>query len=146
MKNKLFVYGNLKQGFPSHLVLTGGGANFLGSAKVTGAFHLHLHPNGYPVMVRTYHDKGKGCEYGERIEGEIWEVSDELLFTLDRTFIETGFIRQLVRILGRGGGYHVYSYVYLGDVTNLPNIGCAYTQEHLRFTMRKKHLANRKGA
>ena len=44
----LFVYGTLKRGQRAHLPLCAG-AKFIGDASVRGA--LHLHRDGYPVLV-----------------------------------------------------------------------------------------------
>lgn len=69
----VFTYGTLKKGFSNHRLLEN--QNFLGKASTIGNL-FELYENGrFPMVV--------GVERGKNIDGELYEIDDECLATLD---------------------------------------------------------------
>ncbi len=69
--HKIFVYGTLKQGFCREGVMKG---NFLGKTRTLSQYKLN-DLGGFPGLTPS--------EIGKAIEGELWEVDDDCLRTLD---------------------------------------------------------------
>ncbi|MBI4032026.1 MAG: gamma-glutamylcyclotransferase [Proteobacteria bacterium] len=74
----IFVYGTLRKGGNHHHLL--GKDKFICSVRSRESFAVHHvttqeEPEGYPVAVPS--------PAGETLEGEIYEISDETLRTLD---------------------------------------------------------------
>jgi gamma-glutamylaminecyclotransferase len=72
-KQLVFVYGTLKRGYGNHRNrLDGDGATFKGAFKTEEKFNMRA--LGYPYVSKTHTD-----ENNNNIQGELWEVTDELL-------------------------------------------------------------------
>ena len=71
MMHKVFVYGTLKSGKSNHYFLAN--AKFLGKARVGRNFKLYV--SGLPYLVE---------ESGDGAVGEVYEVDNEGLMSLDR--------------------------------------------------------------
>jgi gamma-glutamylcyclotransferase (GGCT)/AIG2-like uncharacterized protein YtfP len=73
----LFVYGTLMTGQGRNSYLTEGGAQCLGEARTAPRYALYRPLRAdYPCMVE---DEGRGVA----VEGELWDVPEECLATLD---------------------------------------------------------------
>jgi gamma-glutamylaminecyclotransferase len=75
-KPRVFVYGTLKQGEANHRLITNGNGRFLGPATVVGNYAMR-DLGWYPGVVRL------GAGHSGTIHGEVYEVDNELLATLD---------------------------------------------------------------
>ena len=79
MPNQLvFIYGTLKRGHGNHCVISDG--VFVGQAVTESRFGLYT--SGIPFMT----DAGL-CRYGDEptcIHGEVWQVGDDVMATLDK--------------------------------------------------------------
>lgn len=75
-KPRVFVYGTLKQGEGNHRLLEQGGGRFLGPASIHGNYVMR-DLGWYPCVVRVPDGPNSA------IHGEVYEVDDELLATLD---------------------------------------------------------------
>lgn len=74
MTNKVFVYGTLKRGNRVRGMDSMGNAKFLGVAFTTDAEYSLYDLGSFPAVSRN----------GEnRISGEVWEVDDHMMDTLD---------------------------------------------------------------
>ncbi|XP_078482267.1 putative gamma-glutamylcyclotransferase CG2811 [Ciona intestinalis] len=79
----VYVYGTLKKGFPNHYLISdaeNGVANFLYEANTVEKFALVVgSPFHVPFLLQnTNHGKGNV------ITGELYEVDDKMLKTLDK--------------------------------------------------------------
>jgi gamma-glutamylaminecyclotransferase len=98
MPNKLFVYGTLKKGYRLHGYLEN--SPFLKEAQIPN--HVLLDLGSFPGMVL-----GEG-----KVKGEIYEVSDEVIDTLDHVEgTPTFYNRETVTT---DEGEQVFAYVYQG--------------------------------
>jgi len=86
----LFIYGTLKTGQRRNFYLTRDGAQCLGEARTAPKYAL-FRPllTDYPCLVE---DEKRGVA----VEGELWEVSDKALETLD-------FVEGVPRLFQRRG-------------------------------------------
>ena len=73
MPTLIFVYGSLKRGLSNHHWLEG--QRFVGEARTAPGYRLYS-LGEYPGMV-------EGTDSGRSIGGEVWEVDDEGLASLD---------------------------------------------------------------
>lgn len=72
----IFVYGTLKNGHPRNFYLIQGKAKFIGEAKTKPHYMLYKSWfDDWPCMVEV--------KDGISVEGEVWEVNDDMLRTLD---------------------------------------------------------------
>lgn len=95
--NRIFVYGTLKRNHRRNFYLTRDGAKFLHEAATLPAYKLYR-PffADYPCLV----------EGSVSVQGEVWEVSDKTLQSLDA--VEgPGFERKLI-VLANGEEAFVY--------------------------------------
>ncbi len=96
---RLFVYGTLKQGFSAHDLLQG--SVFLGAITTHPRYHLYR-MGGFPGMV-TGEEAGGVC-------GELFEVPDERLVTLDHyECVPSLFRRELIDL---SDGSQAWAYLY----------------------------------
>lgn len=99
----LFVYGTLKAGQRRNFYLTRDGAKYLRDARTAARYSL-FRPlfSDYPGMVED-------LRRGVAVEGELWEVPDECLETLD--FVEGAPHLFQRRVITLEDGQQVQSYV-----------------------------------
>lgn len=81
MSTILFVYGTLKRGFSRNSALQN--QIYLGTAKTTPEYSM-FNLGGYPGLLNTKLAEQNQVESKDIIYGEIYEVSDECLVTLDK--------------------------------------------------------------
>ncbi|PAV58404.1 hypothetical protein WR25_23942 isoform A [Diploscapter pachys] len=107
---KVFVYGTLKKGEPNHKTLseTAGLYKFVSEGTTI---------QKYPLIIATKFNIPfllNDPEKGHRIEGEIYEVDQEKLMTLDDLeAYPTLYDRKVEMIELKGRNEHVEAYVYL---------------------------------
>lgn len=111
MKTAIFVYGTLKSGQQNNDLLFG--QQFLGPARTSPCYRLY-DCCGYPALV----DDPEGVA----VQGEVWEVSDEVLRNLDEY---EGLPNLYSRrpILLQGSNSPMQAYFYRGDVAHLKDCG-----------------------
>jgi len=105
---RVFVYGTLKRGFPYESAMAGQG--FLGRCRTCEAYPLVIGGRWFsPVLIA---EPGSGT----RVFGELYQVSDEALATLDRmegTHLPTGYdrIELAVETVAKGARLDAWTYV-----------------------------------
>lgn len=111
---RLFVYGTLKRGHRLHSHLDG--QSYLGEGRTLPEFRL-LNCGWYPALVES--DKGRS------IRGEVWQVDDKTLQRLDEVEdVSSGlYERRVISLLAPFDDAPAITYVYLQDVTGLPDCG-----------------------
>jgi gamma-glutamylcyclotransferase (GGCT)/AIG2-like uncharacterized protein YtfP len=108
---KLYVYGTLKRDGCAAYLLTE--AHFLG--EVATAPHYRLYSAGwFPVMVESE-------DYGQSIQGELWEISETLLPRLDH-YEGSGYVRAPVKLAKPFSQITATTYLYKGSVGGLAEI------------------------
>lgn len=117
-KRRLFVYGTLKRGLSNHSYLAG--QAFVGKARTSPVYRM-FDLGGYPGMVRV----GAG---GAGIEGEIWEVDDACLRSLDVLEDVAGgeYERVIVELEPPFVGQDVEGYLFLREVTGRREAGTVW--------------------
>lgn len=78
--HKLFVYGNLKRGFPLNYILED--SRFLGEAK-TDPWYKLFNLGNFPALQSNYKITWSKQHEGYSVHGELYEVNDEILAQLD---------------------------------------------------------------
>ena len=104
----LFVYGTLKRGFPLHESgMTG--ARFVGPYRTVSKYPLYVAGPWFTPMMLD--EPGVGL----RVEGELYEIADDRLPSLDATehIGEPGNLRLVIAIEPLIGGTPVSASVYL---------------------------------
>lgn len=107
--NTVFVYGTLKRGFHNHnRHLANSGTTFLGKASTISKYDL-------VVMGLPYLLPGEG---EHRVRGELYEVSDAVLASLDRLEGHPTFYQrhQIYVQPDEGAPVIAWVYFYQGDV------------------------------
>jgi gamma-glutamylcyclotransferase (GGCT)/AIG2-like uncharacterized protein YtfP len=105
----LFVYGTLKRGGVRHVHLAG--QRFLGEAVTLPRYAL-IDLGDYPGMVSV--------EDGQAVHGELYEVSRELIPTLDR--VERAPSLFALGPVGLDGHDGVLAYLYMQEPPGRPRI------------------------
>ena len=110
----LFVYGTLKRGQPRHRFLAG--QTFVASG-VTRPLYRMFNVGEYPALVR--HAEGRS------IEGELWDVDEACLRTLDRVEgCDLGFYARVsVELSPPFEGLHAETYLYRLAIEGLADCG-----------------------
>jgi gamma-glutamylcyclotransferase (GGCT)/AIG2-like uncharacterized protein YtfP len=113
----VFVYGTLKRGQPRHRFLAG--QTFVGTAATRPIYRM-FNVGKYPALVR--HGDGRS------IAGEIWDVDETCLHTLDRVEgCELGlYVRAAVELLPPCDGLSAVTYLYLLPVEGLSDCGTCW--------------------
>jgi gamma-glutamylaminecyclotransferase len=116
-KMHLFVYGTLKRGQPRHRFLAA--QTFVATAATRPLYRL-INVGEYPALVR-HHE-------GRSIEGELWDVSEACLGTLDRVEgCDLGlYARQPVELLPPCDGLSAVTYLYCLPVDGLADCGARW--------------------
>jgi gamma-glutamylcyclotransferase (GGCT)/AIG2-like uncharacterized protein YtfP len=91
---RIFVYGSLRKGEVNHGRFMGFGDVHLATGTVSGAVLKDL--GAYPAAVPSSND-------GDRIVGEVYEISDELAALLDRFEREEAFEARPVIVVDDSG-------------------------------------------
>lgn len=102
--NKIFVYGTLKRGQGNHGRLAN--AVYLGKARTVKNFTMYV-----DVLPYLYRE-----EDGPGVIGEIYEVDDDTLETIDR--LEGHPILYKREKIKLDDGKEVFAYIYQGKITN----------------------------
>jgi gamma-glutamylcyclotransferase (GGCT)/AIG2-like uncharacterized protein YtfP len=111
----LFVYGTLKRGGRNHARLVG--QKFLGEFWTLPRYRLY-DAGSYPCLVED-------LLHGVAVQGEVWSVDPAILPTLDELEgAPTLFDRRSVLLAGFRAA--VFSYLYQGDISSLPDGGTAW--------------------
>jgi gamma-glutamylcyclotransferase (GGCT)/AIG2-like uncharacterized protein YtfP len=110
----LFVYGTLKRGQPRHRFLTG--QTFVAAAATRPLYRM-FNVGEYPVLVR-HHE-------GRSIEGELWDVDEACLRTLDGVEgCDLGlYARVSVELLPPLDELHAETYLYQLPIEGLADCG-----------------------
>ena len=111
---RIFTYGTLKRGHRLHGHLAG--QSYLGEAQTVPEFRLH-NCGWYPALVES--------SDGRSIRGELWDVDEATLEQLDEVE-EVGsglYERRLICLQPPFDDLPAIAYVYLRDVTGLPDCG-----------------------
>jgi gamma-glutamylaminecyclotransferase len=110
----LFVYGTLKRGQPRHPFLS---AQILVGTAATRPLFRMFNVGDYPALVR--HPEGRS------IEGELWDVDEECLRTLDRVEgCDLGlYAREPVELLPPHESLSAVTYFYQRPVVGLADCG-----------------------
>jgi gamma-glutamylcyclotransferase (GGCT)/AIG2-like uncharacterized protein YtfP len=110
----LFVYGTLKRGQVRHGFLVG--QRFVSIAATRPDYRL-FNVGEYPAMVSR--------APGLSIEGELWEIDDACMRTLDRVEgSDAGvYVREPVELLPPFDGLSAMTYLYRQPVDGLPDCG-----------------------
>jgi gamma-glutamylaminecyclotransferase len=110
----LFVYGTLKRGQPRHRFLTG--QMFIAPA-VTRPLYRMFNVGEYPALVR--HADGRA------IQGELWDVDDACVRTLDRVEgCDLGlYVRATVELSAPRDRLSAETYLYLLPIDGFADCG-----------------------
>jgi|SRR5580700_10110863 gamma-glutamylcyclotransferase (GGCT)/AIG2-like uncharacterized protein YtfP len=110
----LFVYGTLKRGQPRHGFLAG--QAFVANVATRPVYRL-FNVGEYPALVQRHE--------GRSIEGELWEVDETCVCTLDRVEgCESGlYAREPVELLPPFDGLCALAYLYRLPVEGLADCG-----------------------
>ncbi len=113
----LFVYGSLKRGLQLHEELVT--AVFAGLAVTEPGYRLYR-CGWYPALVE--------CADGVAVEGELYSVDEALLDRLDEVegVHEGLYVRSTVRLQSPSHRDEAITYLYLLDVTDLPDCGTCW--------------------
>jgi gamma-glutamylcyclotransferase (GGCT)/AIG2-like uncharacterized protein YtfP len=112
MKTAIFVYGTLKSGQRNNDLLSG--QQFLGAAQTLPCYRLY-DCGRYPALVED-------SKNGIAVQGEVWEVSDEVLRKMDEyEGVPNLYSRR--PILLQNWNSPVQAYFYRGDVAHLTDCG-----------------------
>ena len=115
--HRVFVYGTLKRGFPNHRYLAG--ATFLGNAVMSDAYPLVVGGTWFtPYLIP---EKG----VGHRVMGEIWDVPEHMMPSLDRlesVHLPNGYRRQIAPVIVEGSGEQTDAWVYFRERRHIPVI------------------------
>ena len=115
MPIKLFVYGTLKRGFCRHRYLAG--QRYLGQARTVPRYHMYC-LGEYPGLIES--------PDGVAIEGEMWEIDDRCLQTLDAVEeVPVQYSREVAELEGDGIG-KVETYVYRLSIDGLADCGTCW--------------------
>lgn len=110
-KVKLFVYGTLKRGGRLNNWMRD--QNFICNATTVPQYRLHT-VGGFPGLVENKDD-------GESIHGELWEVSEDFLPTLDQVeAVGSGLFGRGEVELSSPGKEKVVTYLYKGYLDDCP--------------------------
>lgn len=97
--NKIFVYGTLLSGFGNHKRLLENKSTYLGTAEIKGKM---FSMGGFPGVTEGEDD----------IHGEVYEVNDEVLKSLDRLEGHPNFYKRTqVELTSDWEGYEVEVYI-----------------------------------
>jgi gamma-glutamylcyclotransferase (GGCT)/AIG2-like uncharacterized protein YtfP len=110
----VFVYGTLKRGQPRHRFLAG--QNFI-SAALTRPLYRMFNVGDYPALVQRAD--------GRSIEGELWEVDETCVNTLDGVEgSDVGlYVRAEVELLPPFDRLSAFTYLYQRSVEGLADCG-----------------------
>jgi gamma-glutamylcyclotransferase (GGCT)/AIG2-like uncharacterized protein YtfP len=110
----LFVYGTLKRGQPRHPFLAA--QTFVATAATRPLYRM-FNVGDYPALVRHH--------AGRSIKGELWQVDDECLRTLDRVEgCDLGlYARERVELLPPCEALSAVTYLYQQPVDGLADCG-----------------------
>jgi gamma-glutamylaminecyclotransferase len=113
----LFVYGTLKRGQPRHRFLAG--QMFVAAAATQPQYRL-FNVGEYPALVP--HADGRS------IEGELWDVDDACLRTLDEVEgCDLGlYARRPVELKAPHDQFETVTYLYLPPVDGLADCGTCW--------------------
>ena len=118
MKTAIFVYGTLQRGQRNHKVLLR--QQFLGAAQTLPRYRLY-NCGRYPGLVDD-------PENGISIQGEVWEVSDDVLNKMDEyEGVPTLYSRR--QVLLQNWHSPVQAYFYKQDITGLNDCGGRWPPE-----------------
>lgn len=103
-RNRIFIYGTLKQGHYFHNQFLGEDKSvFYGPATTTNEFVLYI--DGLPHMVREKSETG--------VKGELYEIDDDVLRSIDELEGHpTVYHRELVEVFSKSGE-RVLAWAYL---------------------------------
>ena len=105
---KVFVYGTLKKGYALNSFLKN--SVFLGKGVIVG---FELFSNGsYPMIVHS--------KLPNKVTGEVYEIEDETLKTLD--MIEGAYEREPVWVKFKGKMIRAFTYVWYNGVEHLASL------------------------
>lgn len=79
--NILFVYGTLKSGFNRHPSIQE--QRYLGTAWTASAYRMFAY-GGFPALIAQQSPEAKELDLNKRVFGELYEVSHEAFFQLDK--------------------------------------------------------------
>lgn len=85
---KLFTYGSLMKRFWNNYLLAAD--TFIGNAKMSGPYELWWYPGQYPMILDSN-------EFNT-VKGEVYEVSDQTLATLDQMERNSGYERRSMMV------------------------------------------------
>ena len=88
----VFTYGTLKTGHYNNYRFQKEGCRLVGTAKTAPQYHLY-DKGGYPLMTEA--KVNGGCS----IEGEIWEITPDVLEGCDNLELAFGYERKQVALL-----------------------------------------------
>ncbi len=109
---RIFVYGTLKRGGCRSHVLKG--QRFLGEAKTVATYRIY-NTGSYPALVEK--------EDGLQVEGEVWEIDDHCLRSLDAIeAVPHLYERKPVTLTDRSME-GVETYIYRQNVDGMPDCG-----------------------
>ncbi len=115
MKQRVFVYGTFKKGFPLHYYLKKN--TYIGKGTLDNYEMYEVASGGYPAIIR-----GKG-----KINGEVYEVDNYTIFTLDMVEGEGYLFKREWEtiVMEDGRKIHAWVYVYLrminGEQKRIPS-------------------------
>jgi gamma-glutamylaminecyclotransferase len=122
--NRIFVFGTLKRGYANHHEGLGG-RTFLGAYRTACPYPLIIEGRWFTPMMMP--EPG----IGHVVTGELYEVDDETLATLDR--IETahfGYSRQSIEIVSCADGSVATAWVYFKDREFISEVHSGYLSEY----------------
>lgn len=122
---RVFVYGTLKRGFPYESALAG--QRFLGRCRTCEAYPLVIGGRWYsPILIA---EPGRG----HRVFGELYEVSDETLATLDRmegTHLPIGYERIELAVETAVEGARLDAWTYVKERARIDVIHSEMLEEY----------------
>jgi len=117
-RHRLFVYGTLKSGHARSGLLEG--QTLQGKAVTVPEYRMY-NCGSYPALVYD-------PENGEEIEGELWEIDNELLHRLDRVEgVPDLYVRTEVRLKVPPIHGKVLTYLFNRSTAGLAECGTAWT-------------------
>ena len=114
----VFVYGTLKRGFPTHEPWMEG-ARFTAEATTVQRYPLVIAGRWRSVQMRS--EPGEG----HRVSGEVFEVSEAQLLTIDRlerVGAEDGYDRSEIDVVCEADGTHCRVWSYLKPRTRIADV------------------------
>lgn len=124
--HSVFIYGTLKRGFPNHQAGLSS-ASFVGRFRTLKAFPLVVGGRWYSPYLLDEPGAGR------RVFGEVFEVSDEGLATLDRmegTHLSIGYRRIRIFVEEADAGTAVEAWTYVKDRRSVDGIHSEDQEEY----------------